>query len=682
MKFLTNQNNLENIYSSSTKIIIASEDCELYLNLLQSESLESQIKVYQFNSDRNSLDPVPDLNLELNSQLHLVPNFCLALISFSDLGTSKLNRLLSWWSDHNSTQLPMVVRLDSQLEPAILQQKFWQQMYGLMAVQTQTLAQRITSMQKQYLDLRSLHENMQNAFATVEDYLSQAKLPPLQLAFETEITDRSIKATEIANGDTATLRQLLPVSARGLAAIELYIAQQCDQGEGNLKISLQACEDTTNIAVWQIPYSQLSVGWRCLDLPSIDLGRKRDVELIIEWHQASDLAPALSLTKIQLIPEARAYSDRLVLDRSLAMRIWQGLPGTRKVTSPHSLITENQDRLPTPQLGYLGQGAMATVEAITPNLPTDNFAYIQALDNGAKIMTHPRANGTATIAMLPFCFPPTANQLTATVATEHPEGGIVEYAIAIISLETDPKICLNSHSALAFSDWIAVAADTPKKITLNLDCEATEHCHIVLATKLAEGSTEHCAWATWLNFHCAVAQTKILATRPNYPMILGRQNAQLKDATLELFESTIEKVQAIENGQKIQVSPRTEGDTVAILINAIDPGIIQVKSTVCTEHESASAIEYAIAVITTDDEAIARLALHSLEFASGCSGWQRVEPNIPHTLTIDLDVPTTDICHLVLATRLPENGSPNNALARWLDLECVVSQPSPLVSQG
>ena len=595
----------------------------------------------------------------------------MGLFAFSKAGKEDLTELLDWWKYKNSGQLvPNLIELDISEDAAKLQKEFWQQMYVQRSKENHSIVQRLTTLQRQYLNFRKLHEEMQNAFSTVEDYLSQAKLPPIQLAFDTHITDKIVEPSKINNSNSLTLRQLLPLPSRGLAVIELHIARQYSKAVGHLKISLKACEDSTNLAVWKIPYNHLSSGWLGLDLPHIDLGRKRDVELIVEWQTQVGVAPSLSLTKKQPILESRVYNDNITLENSFAIRIWQGLPGTRKVTNPY-LITIGEDKKERPQLGYLGEKAIALIQEVTPNLPTDDFEHIQIFEEGAKIMTHPRANGTPTIAILPYCFPPTANQLTASIITDHPKAGIIEYAIAIIEPEIDPKTALDRDTALGFSDWIEVEPNVHRQITLDLPTSATQHCHIVIATRLVKGNPTDFAWSNWLNFHTAIAQTKIHKPQAIQPSKLDSAQTKLRDASLPSLQAKFAKVQLIAKENKIQVHPTQEGDTIAVVSNAIKPNITKVKSTVCTENEAASTIEYAIALIATDDDTLARLSIASPNSALGFSGWQKVAPNTPQNLELNLTIPTKDPCHLVLATRLPEGSSQTNAWARWLNIECI-----------
>ncbi len=677
IQLFTDQSNLQKIYSSSSKIIVSAQDKHIFLNILD---ISIPIDIYEFRFEQQSRKGtiVPIYNESTNNlvRMQLAPSFCLGMLVFCEAGKEELVELARWWSARSSeSSVPPLIKLNTERETAALQAEFWQHMYARMTEQTFAIAERVATLQKQYLGLRTLHENLQNAFAAVEDYLSQAKLPSLQLVFDNQPTKKFVEPIHLVDSNCLTLKQLLPVASRGIAVVELHVGKKNHKAVGYLTVQLRACEDETCFAKWQIPYPQLPDGWLSLDLPSIDMGRKRDVELVIEWNTSVGPAPCLSLAQIQPIPEVRAYSNEVALEQSLAFRIWNGLPGTRKVTSPYLLETNNAlNDAETVNLGYLGQGAMAKVKEVTSNLPTDEFAHIEVINDGAKILTHPRPNGIPTIAMLPFCFPPGADILTATVATEHKEASIIEYAVAIIDSESDPKTCLNEGAALAFSGWVAVEPNIPRQISLELTFAIKEFCHIVIAARLAEGSLPYYGWAHWLNF-CTSSrlQERVISVETTKVVTKSVAKAKLRDASLKikLPQNDFARVQEVENSGKIQVHPSYDSETVGILPCVVPKETIKVKTIVCTENEEASAVEYAVAIIESDSDARARLAVTSSETALAFSGWHRVEPNDLYQINVELPYPTEENYHLVLATRLPEDGYQRYAWARWLDFNYV-----------
>lgn len=694
MQLVVSQKDLQCLYSSEPKVIIAASDKDIFSETLD---IARDFNIYQYKFEQLSNQGVislleggqnsnlNNLNHNLNTDLKfiempLAPNFCLGLLVFTDMGKAELGRLINWWTANgNNYSIPNFIELDQQQEAAKIQSEFWHQAYQIQERETTAIAQRIASLQKQYLGLRTLHENMQNAFATVEEYLSLAKLPTLQLAFENQPDQKQVEPGN-AQSKKLSVKQLLPVSSRGIGIIELFITSNDSDAQGNLVVKLKICEDNTHFALWQITYDQLSPGWLSLDLPSIDVGRKRDVELIVEWNTYSSVGPCIALGKIQPIPELRAYGNETSMPCSLAFRVWQGLPGTRRVTSPH-LEHNNQPR--EIKLGYLGQGIMAGVQEVTAN-PEESFAHVQVIDHGAKIMTHPRIDGNATIAILPFSFSSQANYLIATVITEHEKAEVMEYALAVISPDTKldyldcldylPKNTLEGKSTLAYSGWIKVEPNIPRQISVFLEHlpseNCPENCHIVIAARLAPDSKPDCAWCRWLNFK--------LDWRSQAPDNNDQRSAvePIRNASLDAQTESFPRVQMLKTPGKIQVHPLMGVDTVAVLSRAVPHYTTMVKAIVCTSNEKASVIEYAIAVIDHDDDAQARLAIASDNLvldksALGFSGWHRVKANTPYRLNLELAQVTKTDCHLVLATRIPEEGSQAHAWARWLDIRYI-----------
>ena len=530
MKIIVDKLLLQGIYSSAAKIFISGQD-----SIFFAENFEftDQIALYEFHYDLSAQQGrISLLGARANApveevEMKLAPNFCLGLLAFSTLAQADLEKFICWWSARSIPEsLPPLIEFDPKQDIKSITKDFWQQMYGQMARQNHAIANRIGTLQKQYLELRTLHENMQNAFAVVEDYLTQAKLPALQLVFDHQPSEEEkINPYELANSQS--LKQLLPVSAPGLAVVELHIAEKDESATGYLQVGLKACEDKNCFVTWQIPYQQLPQGWLGLDLPQIDLGRQRDVELIVEWHTNLGPAPSLSLGSRQTIPELQVYADGMAFDHSLAFRIWHGLPGTRKVTSPYlvTLNNHNDADCESLTLGYLGQGAMARVKEVTPNLPADETPYIQVIDQGAKILTRPRPDGSPTIAMLPFCFPPTANNVTATVITGHPEADLIEYALVIMSQDSKSENLLREDLILASSGWVRVEANIPRQISVSLTSLLKEHCHIVIAARLAAHSIAAYADTYWLNFNLAHNSETIepnLAAKPAFSVCSAR----------------------------------------------------------------------------------------------------------------------------------------------------------------
>lgn len=147
------------------------------------------------------------------------------------------------------------------------------------------------------------------------------------------------------------------------------------------------------------------------------------------------------------------------------------------------------------------------------------------------------------------------------------------------------------------------------------------------------------------------------------------QKEKIRDLTLYDGSNSFERVIEVEDQSKIQLHPCFGSETIALLTDVIPQQIREIKALVCTENNDASDIEYAMAVIQTDDDEIARNAISEQKYAVAHSGWHRVEKNQIYELTIELPQLLEDVRYLVLATRIPDDGYQRNAWARWLDFE-------------
>ncbi|MBR8828006.1 MAG: hypothetical protein DSM107014_08915 [Gomphosphaeria aponina SAG 52.96 = DSM 107014] len=498
LKIFTKQDYLKELYSSKTKFLVAAIDLEIFQKLkLKEETFQAYIyKLTDIGKGKITVLGEKEVDQDW-VELKIVPTFCLGFLTVSEGGEKEIEGLVNWWkAGCKEDAIPPLLKLKEQVDknPA----EFWQLIARETSRETNKIAARLSKIQRQYLDLRTHHENLQNAFAIVEEYLSQAKLPPLQLAFENP-PEKQVVKPEPGRINKTLVKQLLPVPSRGLALIELYVAKNYQSATGELRVTVEGIDDKNTLGKWEVPYQNLREGWLGLDLPNIDMGRKQEIQLTVEWLTRIGPAPGLEIGAVQYVPEFQVDLNGEKVNHSLAMRLWSGLPGTRKVVSPYLAKPTDTAEL---KFGYLGKGTISKVIEVTPNSSEEEMHGIRYFEEGEKILTHPRGGGL-TIAMIPFAFRPEANQLTATVETQHPQADQVEYALALITEDMNPEECFeqdNPKLALAYSGWSKVEPQTPTQIRLVLAASAKAYYHIVMATRIPEGKQENLAWATWLNF--------------------------------------------------------------------------------------------------------------------------------------------------------------------------------------
>ncbi|MGB6168755.1 MAG: DUF6212 domain-containing protein [Geitlerinemataceae cyanobacterium] len=493
---------LHDLYTASSQIIIASTDIEI-LDRLPSQT---NLSFYQFQFDpltsHGTITRCGEIATEKPVPISIAPAFCTGYLVASPHGKQELYPLIEWWKKHHpSESCPPLLDLTAVENTLEVTTEFWRFLFDRSQQETQTIATRLSGLQKQYLELRSFHETVQNAFATIESFLSQAKLPALQLAFENQPTPQSIA---VEAGKSHQIQQGLPVPSQGLAAIEIYIAKCHADAVGTLALGVHTLEENTTLAQWHIPYEHLTPGWFPLDLPTIDMGRKQEIELRIGWNTRVEPPPRLALGGAQPIPEACVHQNGQTLNGSLAMRLWTGLPGSRRCLSPYSSWA-NEPELTSPKWmtsGHLGEKTLSGVLAVVPNSPDESKTHIVALEKGKKILTHPQASGV-TVAMLPFAFPAGTTTVRATVCTEHFEASTIEYALALVKDGEETLTYFENdeiNSGIPFSGWISIEPETPRQITVSLTQPADEHYHIVFGTRLPPGSINNYGWAHWLDF--------------------------------------------------------------------------------------------------------------------------------------------------------------------------------------
>ncbi len=732
------RNLLKHLYSASAKIIIAGENKQLVTILSESNI---PIEVYKFQE--NLISALTSEGKE-STNLEIPPQFCLGFVVASAEDEEKLQPLIQWWqSNSKEKNIPPYITIKDTQNAIAFQSQFWQQVGEQLLLERNILATHLTKIQKDFYALKQEYKSQKNALGVVQEHLSVTKLPPLEKVYEN--LPKKVTAIAQANQEKNILTQILPIPSKGLAIVDFNIAKCYGNARGWLNIILQTRQNNNKLAQWQIPYQELTEGWFSLDLPIIYGGKDEQILLVIQWVTKIGPAPELSLGAIQSLADGQVQLNNKTIERTLAMRLWQGVPGTRQVTNPY-LVSEIVDDLITQdeiKLGYLGQGALTRLAQITPNLPTDELSYIKVNQEKGFILTHPRAKGL-TMAMLPFCFPAGANQITTTVKTEHPEGSIVEYAMAIVKKGMKVVSCFqenNPQLALAYSKWIPVQPNTLHEIKLSLKSIQDENCHIVIATRLAkEGKIDYC-WARWLNFNleykpeleqtsnksklpensdkittqpdklkvekpATVAankqETKVnnkaeikqvntdkpsqlnseikenkipdqkvekTEIKPQKTKLNINEKIQLREASVIPENDKFTHVKQVQGQTKILVHPRDKGETVAILPLTVPENTIKVTATVCTENEKASAIEYALAIVTEDDDNLAVDSINSPEKALASSGWHTIKANSPKIIEVKLDLPTKTKYHLVLATRLPATGYKNQAWARWFNFE-------------
>jgi hypothetical protein len=130
------------------------------------------------------------------------------------------------------------------------------------------------------------------------------------------------------------------------------------------------------------------------------------------------------------------------------------------------------------------------------------------------------------------------------VATENAKANVIEYGMALIDEGMNPKTCCQENApdlSLAFSGWIKVKPLEDRQIKLAVQPSANKYYHIVIATKVPQGSSSKLGWAYWLNFFVEsnpellgeiIPEVKLEAQPQFIPEVDPKLNLKLKLDTL------------------------------------------------------------------------------------------------------------------------------------------------------
>ena len=427
------------------------------------------------------------------------PTFCLALLGVSAAGKRELEALREAWSIGAEGFLPNSTFVDSAGGRDAAAAAVHRALFEAIADTYGSSAARLLALQRQYTAFRIVHDQLQNAFDTVENFLARSQMPPTWLAFACEPTEATL-GPQSANAPLR-LTQLLPLPSQGLAAIELHATPGDSDGNGSLGLSIVTCEEGRLLGEWAIPYSAVPDGWMFLDLPEIDIAPRQSVLLTAAWITQSGRPPRLSLTALQSVPEARiSVLGSVDIKRSLALRLHLGLPGSRRVVHPWQIGVRRQ-----PHVSRLGhQLTPSVLRGITELDPAPGHEpLVTFVEDPVAIEVRPK-NGSMTVAKLPGAFPAGARRLTATIKTEDPARPLVEYALLALGMRGAYKQVLTKghlnggHGG--FSGWLPVHPDFTTQIHLALSEPSEKPLDLYLATRLAEGQAAICAQARWLEF--------------------------------------------------------------------------------------------------------------------------------------------------------------------------------------
>lgn len=357
-------------------------------------------------------------------------------------------------------------------------------------------ARRLALAHQELAELRAGYAEMTEQFATVEAFVSEYASVPL-LVFS-NAADGGMRTSQFpALGPAGVLRQTLPVKSTGLAAFELFFPPRDPEAEGaeELRVELLTAEDDTLLASWRVTDPGSRPGWMGFVLGRGVTGPARTPLVRITVSRGLG-PPDLGLGRPNPVARACLASDHGgVVERSLALKIWAGLPGIRppalEVSAPlHGELPARQICIPN--------SCFLQAELVSEPPAGLNFDLVMPLNGGKELQIHP-LEARATLARLPAVLPGQAGFAFAEMRRGHADAPEMEVAAMCDAPAEQIAAWLAGESpACGFSGWTRLCGPGALRLGFTLSGATPARRDVVIAVRLAPGCTSAYAWARLL----------------------------------------------------------------------------------------------------------------------------------------------------------------------------------------
>lgn len=420
------------------------------------------------------------------TELRVAPSLCIGLVAFTPAGLALLGEVAARLAALGAFRVPAPVLISERSGALDLM------LATSLPRRLRDQAAHAVRLGRELAFLRSTYEHVQNAFAQLEDFVASSGLQPLRLSFES----LPAPGCAIAAGP-GSVRQLLPVNAVGLSVLELHLAQAAAH-PGGLRVELRALEDNAVLAQWEFAPAELAAGWLILSLPQAVSGPQRTPELILRPRERGGRLPPFSLGPPQPLVAFRTQGLP-ASERSLALRVWTGLPGVRPpelsaAMSPPDAAGPRSYEIKIPF------SAVRQVRRVLAEWQPD-FDVLELRPDVRGFLCHPGPNGCITLAALDAVSLVEPSRFTARATVHSAEAAPVEFGMAFSALpETEVKLLMEegvpgaAGTDFTFTGWQRVVHGQPGLLACDL---IGREGRLFFATRMADQAPQWFAWATF-----------------------------------------------------------------------------------------------------------------------------------------------------------------------------------------
>lgn len=434
---------------------------------------------------------------EASLALAVPPADCLGLVAFTTEGAATLTACAAWLTESGAGDVAPVKLLGGRVE-AERRTALLEFLLGRMQREQAATLRRNAELHRSLAELRESHEATQSVMFMMSDTLARHQLPAIECA----LTLRPGGTTVHPSGDGrrgTSVRQRLPVSSQGLAAVALHVTMGARFGKGRLLVRLTAVESGGQLISWAIPFEHLRAGWNFLEIPTVVAGPRQTVELEARWDGDLRAAPQLSLSGQFIGSESCPEVDGgQRLRNPLAMQIWTGLPGARRVSSAFADPVDLQRTMLSGRQLLLSPATLSHARLLAPQ-ESVGFDVLTFKDDSRVLQLHPVA-GRVSHAVVPAAIPPGTRRIAAAVATDNADGPWVEYAMMVTptgARASFPTAEEPTSAPVMMTDWLALPPGTPGNLVLALEEPLIGLGDLHVATRVPPAMSDSYAWAQW-----------------------------------------------------------------------------------------------------------------------------------------------------------------------------------------
>jgi hypothetical protein len=340
----------------------------------------------------------------------------------------------------------------------------------------------IAALSKGLAQLRAAHELLQSNFALAEQLIMKCGLMSPSREFEAPPTGRMTDAGALR------IRQLLPVAAVGLAAIELHFPETATgRPSGGIEAELTSVETHEVMGRWSVAAKDCKPGWVVLSLPAgLDSGAL-SLELTLQPLAGFLSLPQLSLSAPLPLSRFQARVDDIAVPGALALGSWKVLPGL-KVDIDASLAP-----LPEGMADEIVEVALpprlcASVRRYCDSWRTD-WQIVRALRGQSGILCHPpppELTPNHTIGVIDGLELDRPARIAAKCMVSHSEAAPVEFGMAILPQGSDIRDAI--ETGRGFSGWVRASFGESGLISVLAPASPVSQ-KLYLVTRMADGAS-------------------------------------------------------------------------------------------------------------------------------------------------------------------------------------------------